>query len=445
MFYNDPLTDVYQGDALTILRGMAAESVDMCMTSPPYYSCRSYKCEPVVWGGQPDCVHQWGEYEKGKGYGRHDTNSSTSTNFNGWKSWDGETGNKAGQFCQLCGAWRGTLGLEPGPDLFISHLCDIFDGVKRVLKPAGSLYCNLDDCHAGSGSPGGDFRDKERGANYCEPYNRGKSVPAKSLVAIPERFVLEMMKRGWLLRNVIIWHKSSVMPESVKDRFTIDFERIYFFVKQQKYFFEQQFEAASTTAGQTKNNLSEQIGETDIERGYQFKKGGFKEYTAKNGHYYNGQRNTRSIWTINPQGLNTFGLKGHYAAYPPELCRTPILASCPLYVCTKCHKPRVKMYKNSGGSTGKGWTNHKNDLETGLLQEHKIPNKYETEYLGYSDCGCQSPFVPGVVLDPFAGTGSTLSMAKELGRKSIGIELSAEYCQLIIKRLENTQPALGGI
>ncbi|MFA4917009.1 MAG: site-specific DNA-methyltransferase [Syntrophales bacterium] len=364
--YSDPLVTLYQGDSLEVLKGLPAESVDMVMTSPPYYGLRSYKAEPVIWDNHNGCQHEWGD-------GKEHLLNMKSGNPEFSRPWrEGATATvSSGNFCLLCSAWRGQLGSEPTPDLFIKHLCDIFDEVKRVLKKTGTIYVNIDDSHSGSwGNMSHTFNDKE----YPEgrpPQSFNQGVPAKSLIGIPERFVLEMLNRGWIRRNTIIWKKDSVMPESVKDRFTIDFEYVYMFSKSKHYFFEQQFEPATTPPDFVFRTDKARITGTTQETGNYFKKGGYKEYEAEHGHYYNGQRNRRTTWTINPQGF-----KGaHYATYPEELCRTPIEASCP---------------------------------------------------------------EDGIVLDPFSGVATTAVMAKKLGRRAIGIEISEKYHQMAIKRIQNT-------
>ena len=92
-----------------------------------------------------------------------------------------------------------------------------FDEVKRVLRPHGSCWVNLGDTYANSGQD-------------C-------NLPQKCLVQIPSRFAIEMTDRGWIMRNEIIWYKPSCLPSSVKDRYTVDFEKMFFFAKNQKYHF----------------------------------------------------------------------------------------------------------------------------------------------------------------------------------------------------------------
>lgn len=119
-----------------------------------------------------------------------------------------------GQFCRFCSAWRGSLGLEPSIEAYLAHLLEVMEGVRRVLREDGVLFCNLGDSYAGSGSPGGDYRDGKGGDDYLRPYNRN-GVPAGNLCGIPWRFALRMQERGWILRSAIVWAKTNPMPESL--------------------------------------------------------------------------------------------------------------------------------------------------------------------------------------------------------------------------------------
>ena len=181
------INHIYCGDCLELMKDIPDGSVDCCITSPPYWGLRDYGLEPVTW-----------------------TDGTTHS-----------------------------LGLEPDFRLYIAHLIQIFDEVKRVLKPTGTCWVNLGDSYSGSGSPGGDFRNGKGGDTYLRPYNR-KGLPAKSLCQIPSRFSIAMSDAGWILRNEIVWWKRNCMPSSAKDRFTVDFEKVFFFTKQGRYWFEQQ-------------------------------------------------------------------------------------------------------------------------------------------------------------------------------------------------------------
>jgi site-specific DNA-methyltransferase (adenine-specific) len=193
------------------------------------------------------------------------------------------------------------LGHEKTFEEYVDKLCDIFDEVKRVLKREGTCWVNIGDCYITK--------------------IRATTLPEKCLAQIPARFAIEMCGRGWILRNEIIWQKLNAMPASAKDRFTVDFEKIFFFTKVNKgYYFEQQFEPfAPATIERVKYNYNETKGTTvsAVKVRGQLK---FKEtFNQKKG------RNMRSVWVISTE--NYYG--AHVAPYPKKLIETPIKAGCP--------------------------------------------------------------------------------------------------------------------
>jgi len=242
-YYSDNEIKLYCGDTLQVLKTFPDEFVDCVITSPPYWALRDYGT--ATWeGGDPNCNHRIDRFGNRKVTDKTNIDQSKQGSVSGEYVPDG-------QACPKCGAIRKDkqLGLEPTFQEYITKLCDIFDEVKRVLKKTGTCWVNLGDTYAGSGCGTND---------YCTPASKsiqghrfdytfqGKQpkidLTAKSLCLIPFRFALEMQSRGWILRNVIIWHKPNCMPSSVKDRFTVDFEYVFFFVKNKKYWFEPQYE-----------------------------------------------------------------------------------------------------------------------------------------------------------------------------------------------------------
>lgn len=399
---------------------------------------------PQIWG-ENHCEHEWGI-----GLSQRQRGATKGVTAQVGNQINEVCGTSIGQgnFCLKCHAWRGELGLEPTIELYVSHLIQIFDEVKRVLKKTGTCFVNLDDSYAsGKGTcfnPGGGAKSLEGHSKLKDaeayPLNRGnkstleeQGLLPKSLCLIPSRFALAMVEHGWILRNDIVWYKSNPMPESVKDRFTGTWEHLFFFVKSQRYFFEQQFEP------QQEDSLLRVMrgwdGSTD--RDYP---NGPQSHINK---YFNKTkeeidelrirgRNKRDVWQINTEPTAQWhGIK-NYATFPEKLCETPILSGCPSQICKKCGKARGRIYESSNDKrtrkVGEG-----QDTEIGTQGRAGEPEVIDK---GYTDCGCNAGWTSGVVLDPFCGSGKALSVAKRLGRKCIGIDLNPDYCKLAVKELQ---------
>ena len=360
---------ILQGDCLELMKRMPTGCVDMVITSPPYFNLRDYGV-------------------------------------------------------------NGQIGKEEDFNSYIDSLISVFDEVHRILKEDGSCWVNIDDV-------------------YCD----------QSLLCIPDRFKIRMTERGWICRNEIIWHKPNAMPSSAKTRFNNDYEKMFFFTKKKKYFFQTQYEPfkssvskkklgnagvgkyqdaeqeASVRQGMTKKrgeklvflrkNLPEQeefisfmrsktsvdiidestdLKRSKIEHWFRKDKSGFsypsvedwnkikwllddwsdefklfdKRMTdvtietddiLKNAHK---GRVKRAVWSINTKPFKGY----HYAAFPEELVKTPILA------CT-------------------------------------------TE--------------GGIVLDPFSGSGTTAVVAKKMNRHYIGMDLNESYVDIACERLKGAK------
>lgn len=146
----------------------------------------------------------------------------------------------------------------------------------------------------------------------------------KSLLQIPARFSIAMQERGWLLRNEIIWHKPNCQPSSAADRFTVDFEKMFFFVKNRKYYFNQQFEPL-----RNKQRLARAVfnpADKQKCRGVSFSAINHQSFEkSRLKMLEKGKRNKRCVWTI---GTTNFAGR-HYAVYPAKLIEIPIKAGCP--------------------------------------------------------------------------------------------------------------------
>ena len=225
------INKIILGHALTELSKLPSELVNCCITSPPYWGLRDYGIEQVIWDGNKDCDHNFSIETKAGDIRFRGKNSIVGSERNP-KVWEGDG---KGQFCLKCGCWRGSLGLEPTFELYIKHLCDIFDEVKRVLRKDGTCWVNIGDSYGGFQGKNAGWPDSKTRAKV--PQQLKPKRYAKSLLDIPYRFSIEMTNRGWIKRNTIIWWKPNCMPSSADDRFTVDFEYLFFFTRNNKTLF----------------------------------------------------------------------------------------------------------------------------------------------------------------------------------------------------------------
>ena len=310
---------ILQGDSLEVLKTLEGESVDCVVTSPPYWNLRDYG---VV----------------------------------------------------------GQLGLEPTFQEYIQKLCDIFDGVRRVLKSSGTCFVNLGDTYGtGSGKDENRVHAKQGSLKGWIGGRDGVRGYEKSLLMIPERFAIAMSERGWKVRNKIIWHKKNAMPSSVVDRLSNKYELVYFFSKSNKYVFDlDSIRIPYETDEKRPDGVVRARG-----YGYNTKQGTKQREMEESSRRFGHRRPPKATteYQRNPKGKNpgdvwTLTLQTHpekhIAMFPEKLIRPMILAGCP-----------------DGG----------------------------------------------VVLDPFSGAGTTALVARKTGRNFIGIELNKEYIKMSEKRL----------
>lgn len=304
----------------------------------------------------------------------------------------------------------GQIGLESSVADWVKNLTAVMGEVARVLKPAGSLWLNLGDSFS---------KHPKFGA------------PAKSLLAAPERLLLALMDDGWIVRGKVIWSKPNPLPNSVVDRLNITYEVIYFLVRSPRYFFDLDAirEPHHSSAGR---NDTTSTGKTPEWAGplADGSQNGLRRFrpAGQPGHLLG--KNPGSVWTI-----PTKGFRGpHFATFPPELVRRPILATCPEAVCTHCGRPwrrRISVTRIPIGPQS-------NQAKAREQYVMRFQNRWHSvrEVGDLIPCGCQAPTVPGVVLDPFMGAGTVGMVAEHLGRDWLGIEISPEYRDLAIQRIE---------
>lgn len=266
-----PLNKIICGDALTVLKRFPSESIDCCITSPPYFRLRDYGV-------------------------------------------------------------KGQIGLDATIEEYLEKLCAVFDEVKRVLKTSGTCWVNLGDTYGGSGT-GLSYARRASEKRRFLPFDlqampkvaHNRRGASKSLLQIPSRFALLMTERGWLLRNEIIWYKPNCLPSPVKDRFTVDFEKLFFFVKNRKYYFEQQLEPITNP-----ERLKSRYFNPESKRKWDYRKDRSlpinpEAIDKSRRKMLRRGRNRRCVWRISPARFRG----NHFAVFPEKLIETPILAGCP--------------------------------------------------------------------------------------------------------------------
>ena len=234
---------IYTGDCLDILPTLDAESVQCCVTSPPYYGLRDY--QTATWqGGDPGCDHK---KPAGGGHGE------SSPIGKGERDIEIMTSQRYFNVCRKCGAVRtdNQIGLEPTPEAYVEKLVQVFREVRRVLRDDGTVFINLGDSYAsrkgtcynpGGGSSSLGMKRKEAGAHPLDRGNKSTleavGLKPKDLIGIPWRVAFALQADGWYLRQDIIWAKPNQMPESVTDRCTKAHEYIFLLTKSARYFYD---------------------------------------------------------------------------------------------------------------------------------------------------------------------------------------------------------------
>jgi len=416
---------VYKGDCRDVLRTLPAESVHCVVTSPPYWGLRDYDIPPPVWGGDPACKHHFackvmkGELRLGSGM------AALGERYRGGGHKIGKVPHIKAErgFCSRCGAWRVAFGLEPTIQLYVAHAVEIFHEVKRVLRKDGTLWLNLGDSYFGGGrGRGGSFASERRawrdmpcgisgtGQPDFPPGNYSSenlcSLKPKDLCGIPWRVAFALQADGWWLRQDIIWEKPSPMPESVTDRCTKAHEYIFLLTKSPRYFYDAETIKEDSSGGRATFS------------GYAIKGADILYHQDGNRRDESiaQSRNKRSVWTVSTVPFQ----EAHFAAFPPKLVEPCIKAgTSEKGCCAKCGAPWIRKIEKKPNPKGINA-----EKEIGLANT-----------IGWSpSCQCNAPIVPCIVLDPFAGSGTTGIVSINNGRRFIGIDLSDKYFNMITRR-----------
>ena len=387
------------GDTLTVLRAMPTASVDLVVTSPPFLALRSYL---------PD-----------------------------------DDPAKADE-----------IGQEATPGEFLDVLLDITEELRRVLAPHGSICVELGDTYAGSSQSSGDrsAEDADGATKYrrgprpiSEPERSGDGWPTdKSLCLIPELYRFSLAyglnpltgrtTPRWRIRNVIRWVRPNPPVGALGDKFRPGTSEMVIATGideagRTRYF---DLDAVRTPTLATPETRG--VGQASASKGIS---GGDSASPDKERLTHNPAGAPPLDWWEIP----TAPYKGsHYATYPPALVERPVKAMSPQRVCTTCGEPsrRIAETTNAVGhrpisdGAAKG---RRGESDNGVRPDMNAgPDRTERVTVGWTDCG-HDTWRPGIVLDPFGGSGTTLAVATGHGRDAIGIDLDTRNADLARERI----------
>jgi DNA modification methylase len=416
-----PTARLYYGiDVRKALRELPEKSIQTVCTSPPFWSLRYYHTEPSIWGGEADCEHEFEMQDS-----THTrANPGGESDIDRDRDFDALREQQHG-FCKKCNAWKGNLGLEPDPLMYVKNMVEIFSAVKRVLRDDGTVWLNLGDTYWAGGSTTtksqdpANYKDKVGLASMCTIGQRLRPLKPqtheylkpKDLVGIPWRVALALQADGWWLRNDIIWARTSGMPESMKDRCTRSHSYIFLLAKRRHYFYD---------ADAIRNPMVKGASGSRFDTGKTRHRG-----VSKNDRQdHPAGSNRRSVWYVNSKPYPG----AHFAVWPPEIVEPMILAgTSDKGACLKCGAPWRRVVEQDDP--------HTTDWEPtcacpGLDGDHPWP------LIAMHPEGKNNwPSGRCTVLDPFAGTATTGKVALQHNRNFIGIERNAAYRMMAQARI----------
>lgn len=363
-----------QGDCVDVMRTLPANSVHCVVTSPPYFGLRDYQVS-------------------------------------------------------------GQIGLEETPEQYVAKLVDVFREVRRLLRDDGTVWLNLGDSYAAARGGDNGYNDGRTNRDRRTSAGVPLTLKPKDLIGIPWRVAFALQADGWYLRQDIIWHKPNPMPESVTDRCTKAHEYVFLLTKAARYWYDAET-VKENTDGAPDRRLRSSTFRKVQKIGHAMSS---SEYVETVG------RNRRSVWTIATQPYSG----AHFATFPPKLVEPMILAGCPAQTCPTCGAG-WKRVTEQGEFVPMRWKpgidktmraqddaqhNGNNDRSTSAMTRGGVNQKVTVGFRPSCDCG-NPDSVPGVVLDPFNGSGTTGEVAILNGRNYIGVELNPEYIELARVRLD---------
>jgi DNA modification methylase len=396
---------IITGDCLDVLPKVPAKSVQCCVTSPPYYGLRDYGVEGQLGAEKvPDCL--------------------------GWAT---------GSPCGEC---------------FVCHMVQVFRQVWRVLRDDGVLFLNLGDTYctkAGKGDNAPQTKWK-KGATYPNgaPHRCAEleGFKPKDRIGIPHRVAFALQADGWYWRDEVVWDKVNPMPQSATDRCSGVHEIVFMFSKRERYFYD--WKAIEETATQKGRVRSDPVGGNKYIEGVKHSNGSVFEGSDN--------RRKRSVWSIASHPLK----EKHFAAFPPRLVEVCVRAGTSQKgCCRKCGAPVVRVLEKTRVATRPGLDSKVFGGPNSQFRVSKDPRHQEewdgkevgnrdpqrhvtgTKTIGWkAGCDCGEGTVPCIVLDMFSGAGTTCLVAKQLGRRYLGIELNPDYVAMSNRRINGAAPRL---
>ena len=360
-----------QGDVVTVLATLPADSVHCVVTSPPYWGLRDYGVE-------------------------------------------------------------GQIGLEPTPEAYVAKMVAVFREVRRVLRPDGVLFLNVGDSYWGGKGENGSSKARatadERGyvqsggtvqMSKRPSDGRHDTLKPKDLVGIPWRLALALQADGWWLRSDIIWHKPNPMPESVQDRPTKSHEYVFLLTKAARYYYDAEAvkENVSDTTIERWGEKHERTVSASLDNEAHRSPTG-RERTF--GVDASAGRNLRDVWTIPSQPYP----EAHFATFPEALVERPILAgTSEKGCCAECGAPWERVTETEQVLLQKTNNNGKQAEVTNWNRADNPRTRKESTTTGWrATCTHEAAVVPCTVLDPFLGSGTTLAVARRPWRAGWGVQ-----------------------
>jgi DNA modification methylase len=378
---------------------------------------------------------------------------------------------------------EGQIGLEATPEEYGKNIVEVFREVRRVLRKDGTCWVNLGDSYASGeiGRHDGYNPTRANGSGSNKPFglrqqrNIKTGLKPKDLVGTPWRVAFALQADGWWLRSDIIWSKLNPMPESVSDRCTKSHEYIFMLAKSADYFYDAEAIREPIAESQEGRIRNDQFGGKNWQGRQQHSEGAnYKTRRSSdnseaqtdfssvfgagnNGRMGNQQasrgvslleysrhetnlealgRNKRSVWTVATQPYP----EAHFATFPEDLIKPCILAGTSQRgACVECGAPWERVVETERRATRPGNAIKADTSRNDGGRNDRIESSVKT--LGWRPtCLCwpypdtfadqRKPTKPCIVLDPFAGSGTTVKVAQDLGRVGIGLDLKPDYLKM---------------